>query len=235
MKEKSPHAPYKCYTFLAALYITIFLSTIILSRKLIQLDFLIIAVATIIIPFGYGIADIITEVYGYAAARHLLWVYIVCGFIFSMMMELAVISPPPATWPFQQAYIAVLGHSLQISTASMLGLLFGVLINSYALAKWKILLKGKYFWMRSLGSSAIGEFVFVIIALPLSQFNNHIRLKNLIILMIVSYVSKLLFTCISVIPISIIAAHIKKIENLDTYDFETKFNPFIIQVNHDNK
>jgi uncharacterized PurR-regulated membrane protein YhhQ (DUF165 family) len=89
--------------------------------------------------------------------------------------------------------------------------------------------------MSSLGASAVGEFIFIIIALPLSQFNNIIIFHDLITMMFISYISKLLFTCIAVVPIAIITKYIKKVEGFEVYDFQVKFSPFTFGISDANK
>lgn len=208
------HHQSKIYTVLVSLYITIFLTTILLSRQLIQFHSFLFAGATLTIPIGFFLGDVIAEIYGYYVARQLVFIFIICSFLFSLIMGL-VYAPAPPFWTSQSAYILVLGHSLQISFASAAGILIGGNINAFAVSKWKILLNGRYFGIRSLGASSIGEFFFVIIALPLSQYNNSISLKDLFWMMFISYSSKLLFSLIIVIPGSIFMVYLKKIERID--------------------
>lgn len=213
----------KIYTILVSLYITIFLTTILLSRQLIQYHSFLFAGATLTIPIGFFLGDVIAEIYGYYVARQLVFIFIICSFLFSLIMGL-VYAPSPPFWTLQNAYILVLGHSLQISFASAAGIIIGGNVNAYTVSKWKILLNGRYFGMRSLGASSIGEFIFVLIALPLSQYNNAISLKDLLWMMALSYGSKLLFSLIIIIPGSIFMIFLKKIESPDS---QLKFNSVI--------
>src|SRR5438874_254478 len=88
----------KCYTLIISIYITIFLTTILLSRQLIQVHSFLFAGATIIIPIGFFMGDLIAEVYGYYIAKQLIRVFIICSFIFSLIIELAIHAPAPSFW-----------------------------------------------------------------------------------------------------------------------------------------
>jgi uncharacterized PurR-regulated membrane protein YhhQ (DUF165 family) len=95
-------------------------------------------------------------------------------------------------------------------------------------AKWKVLLRGRLFWLRSLGASIIGEAVFVIISLCM-EFIGVIPLQALVQLILVSFAMKIVLNPILVIPSSILAAMIKKIEQIDVYDYDLEFNPLKIR------
>src|SRR4029079_1592251 len=101
----------------------------------------------------------------------------------------------------------------------------GAFFNIYFLSKWKMLVKGKYFWLRSLGSSAIGESVYTLFVVSLLNFGM-VSFKGFINILCISYAFKLAFDTIAVIPASFLANFLKKTEGVDVYDFAQNFIPF---------
>lgn len=139
----------------------------------------------------------------------------------------------PLTFLHQEAYDQVLGKLPRVAFASFLAITFGAFINAYVLAKWKISLKGKYFWLRSLGASTIGEAIFTFTAY-VTEFLGIVSLSTLMQLMAISFIAKLVMGPMLVIPASIVARIIKKIEGVDAYDYSTNFNPFKIGISDES-
>jgi uncharacterized integral membrane protein (TIGR00697 family) len=106
-------------------------------------------------PLWFVLGDVIAEVYGYKAARHVIWMAIICQFIFALSCAILISFDSPDGWANQGAYNQVLGKLPRVAFASFFAIVSGAFINAYAISKWKILLHGKYFWLRSLGASAV--------------------------------------------------------------------------------
>src|SRR6185369_17631458 len=119
-------------------------------------------------PISYVFGDVLTEVYGYARARKVVW----AGFgalAFASFMSWAVLAFPPAPgWPHQAAYETVFGGTPRIALASLVAYFCGEFCNSYVLAKMKIRTEGKFLWMRTIGSTIVGEAVDSLIFYPLA-------------------------------------------------------------------
>lgn len=216
---------YKYLTFLSMLYMTIKLTTVVLIYKIVTVGPFFASASTLVIPLWFFLGDIITEAYGYRISRHIIWMAILCQFVFAFICSAVTNLNSPAIWNHQEAYNQVLGKLPRVAIASFLAITIGAFINAYALTKWKILLRGKYFWLRSLGATAIGELVFTIIAY-VTEFWGITAISNLAQLMATSYAIKLLAGPILVIPASLAANLIKKLEGIDTYDYDTNLNPF---------
>ena len=169
--------------------------------------------------------DVIAEVYGYKVARHVIWMALICQFILAFACAALITLHAPSGWPHQEAYNQVLGKLPRVALASFLAIISGAFINAYAISKWKILLRGRYFWLRSLGASSVGELVFTAVAY-LTEFLG-------ITPMVISYVIKLLLNPILVIPSSFAASILKRLDDVDTYDFSTNFNPFKMGLDDD--
>jgi uncharacterized integral membrane protein (TIGR00697 family) len=220
---------YKYFTSLSMLYMTIKLITVLLIYKVIVVFGFSATASTLVMPFWFFLGDIITEVYGYKAARRLIWAAIFCQCIFALVCAGMIKLDSPIFWTGQAAYDQVLGKLPKVAFASSLAIMCGAFINAYALAKWKILLKGKYFWARSLGASSIGELIFTALAY-LIEFSGIVPIPALVQLMMISFVVKLILGPLLVIPAMIITSILKKLEGIDVYDYCTNFNPFKLDI-----
>lgn len=207
------------------LYMTLKLVTVVLIYKIVSVGSFTATASTLIIPFWFFLGDIITEVYGYQVTKRLIWIALICQFIFAFICGGFVNLPSPPNWPNQAAYIQVLGKLPRVAIASFLAIIFGAFLNAYAITKWKILLRGKYFWLRCLGATAVGELVFTFVAL-VTEFWGVTSTSSILHLLAVSYGTKLLADPILIFPSSLLAAWLKKSEGIDTFDYNINFNPF---------
>lgn len=216
---------YKYLTFLAMFYMTIKLSTVVLIYKIITIGSFTASASTLVIPFWFLTGDIIAEVYGYKIAKNTIWFALICQFIFSFICSGLINFSSPLFFQEQHAYAQVLGKLPRVATASFFAIVIGALANAYFILRWKILLKGKYFWLRSLGASSIGEFIFTFIAY-ITEFIDVIPFKDIMHLMMVSYVIKILLNPILIIPSSFIANMLKYLEGVDLNHESVNYNPF---------
>jgi queuosine precursor transporter len=220
---------YKCLTALAMFYMTIKLVTVLLIYKIVSFGPITTTASSIIIPLWFLIGDVISEVYGYDIAKKIIWAALIFQFIFAILCVLLIKLPSPVTWAYQSAYHQVLGSLPRIVCSSFIAIASGVFINSYYVSKWKVLLNGRFFWLRSLGASMIGEAIFITIALSM-EFIGVVPWQTLVKLIIVSFMIKLVINPIFAIPSSILAAILKRIEKIDIYDHDIEFNPFKIKL-----
>lgn len=235
--EKDPLAieirqtPYKYYTLLAMLFGVILVISNILSSKLMVLCGLTITGGQLLFPLTYQLGDVITEVYGYKRARQLIWGAILCNLTFVIFSQITIAMPASAYWHHQQEFSQVLGSVPRIIFASLIGYFCGEFMNSFVLSKMKIAYKGQHFWKRVLGSStaaiSIASVVFTFLA-----FLGVLPINDLISLMIKVFAICILYE-IAALPLTYKAAEIlKRIEKIDIYDINTKFNPFSLEVDY---
>lgn len=215
------------------LYMTIKLITVVLIYKIITIGSFSASASTLIMPLWFVMGDVIAEVYGYKVARHMIWMAIICQFIFAFACAGMIAFDTPFGWTHQEAYDQVLGKLPRVALASFLAIVSGAFINAYAISKWKILLRGRYFWLRSLGASAVGELVFTVVAY-LTEFLGVVPLSHLLHLMIISYAIKLILNPILVVPSLITAFALKRIEGVDAYDIGINFNPFKMSLDDES-
>lgn len=211
------------------LYMTVKLVTVILIYKIISIGPFIASASTLVMPLWFVMGDIIAEVYGYKVARQLIWSAILCQFLFAFTCGMLNSFHSPSGWGDQEAYNQVLGKLPRVAFASFLAILSGAFVNAYSISKWKIFFRGKYFWLRCLGASAIGEFIFTIVAYS-TEFFGLVSSSHVVHLIVISYVIKIIFGLILILPAMYIAEVLKKAESIDPYDYLTSFNPFSLSL-----
>ena len=186
---------------------------------------------TILFPVSYIFADVLTEVYGYRRSRRVIWTGFACLAASAMVLWIVRLLPPEAGWQAgvgQDAYVKVLGgmSSGGIVVASLSAYFAGEFSNSFILAKMKILTRGRWLWMRTIGSTLVGEAVdtaaFVLIATLTGVFSWGVFAA----LVLTNYIFKVGIEAIMTPVTYRIVRVLKRAENEDFYDRGTNFNPF---------
>jgi uncharacterized integral membrane protein (TIGR00697 family) len=153
---------------LVSFFVAVLLISNVASTKIVDFGWFTFDGGTLLFPLSYIFGDILTEVYGYKRARGVIWLGFFCALLMSIVFIIVGKLPASPDWPNQQAYDAILGLTPRIVIASGLAYLFGSFSNSIILAKMKIWTKGKMLWLRTIGSTIVGELVdstfFIIIA-----------------------------------------------------------------------
>lgn len=217
----------KYFLYIAIAFVTTLLISNTVASKIIQVGPLFLAGATFIFPLSYIFGDVLTEVYGYKATRKIIW----AGFMAIIFMSLAYIVigllPSAPFWQNQGAYDAILGIVPRITFAGIVAYFFGEFCNSYVLSKMKIKMNGKKLWMRTIGSTILGEgvdsFVFGVLAFYGTMANPDL-LKLILSIYIVKVLVEIIFTPVTYWIIN----KLKKLEGIDIYDKDINYNPFKI-------
>jgi len=220
---------YKYFDIILGLFVAVLLISNIASTKIVDLGPFEFDGGTLLFPLAYIFGDILTEVYGYKKSRRVIWLGFFSAFLMSAILMIVGALPAAAGWENQDAYQKILGLTPRIVLASLIAYFAGEFANSITLAKMKIWTKGKWLWTRTIGSTLIGEgldtMLFCLIAfwgiLPSS-------------LLLTVIISNYIFKCgVEVIftPLTYkIVGFLKKSENEDYYDTQTKFNPFSLKT-----
>jgi hypothetical protein len=229
---------FRFFDIIMAVFVTVLVvSNVASSAKIVDLRLNILGVplafdgGTILFPISYIFGDILTEVYGYKRSRRVIWTGFFCLGLASAVFWLISVLPGEATW--QQyagdaAYLAILGGMSTggIVLGSLAGYWSGEFSNSFILAKMKILTGGKYLWMRTIGSTLVGELVDSLIFVAIATLFGVFPWSLFITLSLTNYLFK---TSIEVLmtPVTyLLVGYIKKAESEDYYDRGTNFNPF---------
>ena len=228
---------YRYYDFVMAAFVTILIcSNLIGPAKIAQVELpLFGAVAfgagVLFFPISYVFGDVLTEVYGYARARRVIWAGF-AGLGFASFMASVVVALPPAPfWQHQQAYEIAFGTTWRIAGASMIAYFCGEFVNSYVLAKMKILTRGKWLWTRTIGSTIFGEAVDSSLFYPLAFYNSGIIPNDALPkIMLVQFIAKVGVEVVFTPLTYKIVNALKRAEHEDYYDRRTNFNPFAMKV-----
>ena len=221
---------YKYYDLVMALFVTILLcSNVIGAAKVATVWGFTFGAGVLFFPISYIFNDVLTEVYGYARARKVVW----AGFgaiIFASFMSWVVVSLPPAMgWNDQPAYEAVFGQTPRIVLASLTAFFVGEFANSYVLAKMKVKTNGRHLWLRTIGSTIVGEGVDSAVFYPVA-FLGVWEPQLLWTVMISNYIIKVGWEAV-ITPVTYkVVGFLKKAEQEDYFDRNTNFTPFSIEV-----
>ena len=219
---------YKYLELITGLFVAVLLISNIASSKIVAFGPFAFDGGTLLFPLSYIFGDILTEVYGYKRSRSVIWIGFLSAFLMAVTLMVVQWLPPAGGWDSQEAYEKILGMTPRIVIGSLIGYWSGEFSNSYVLAKMKIFTEGRWLWMRTIGSTLVGEGVDSIFFLAIA-FGGILPNELMITLFISNYVFKcgveVLFTPFTYI----IVGYLKKREGVDYYDRGTRFNPFLIQ------
>jgi len=220
---------YKYYNIILMLYLTAVLAPIVLVHKIITIFGLTTSVCIFVFPITYSFCDIISEVYGYKTAKQAVWLGIAANLLFTGLISLLVRYPSPASWPHQDAYMLVLSNVFSIAVGALVGTILGSFINIYCITRWKILLRGRLFWLRSIGSSMIGEAVFTLTSV-LIVWSGKLPWGQLFTLAFTLFMSKVIYSVVMAGPATLVVNRLKKSEGIESYDAGANYNPFNMET-----
>jgi uncharacterized integral membrane protein (TIGR00697 family) len=206
-----------------AIFITCLITANIVGVKVVSLGHFILPAAVVLFPFSYIFGDILTEVYGYRWARKVIWLGFFCNLIFVIVVWVGKVLPPAPQWEWQEAYEIILGYTPRLLVASFCGYVVGEFANSFVLAKMKILTKGRWLWSRTISSTIIGQGLDTVIFLIGAYYGEPFFVP---IMILYHWLAKTLIEAIATPFTYAIVNFLKKKEAIDTYDYQTKFNPF---------
>lgn len=213
---------------MAAFVCVLLCSNLIGASKIAQWGSFSFGAGVLFFPISYIFGDILTEVYGYAHSRKVVWAGFVAQIFASIMAWVVLALPPAPGWEHQAAFETVFASTPRIVIGSLIAFWLGEFCNSYVLAKMKIWTSGKFLWMRTIGSTIVGEGVDSIIFYPVAFYGiwpNDLLLKVLIS----NYVIKVCWEALITPFTYLIVNFLKRAEHEDYYDRDTDFNPFRIE------
>ncbi len=178
-------------------------------------------------PVSYIIGDVLTEVYGYANARRVIWTGFAALIFMAFMAAVVVALPPAKGWPGQEAYEFVFGNSWRIVIASIVAFWVGEFANSFVLARMKVLTKGKHLWTRTIGSTIVGQGFDSLIFYPLAFYGlAGWPPEQLWQVVLSQWLIKTSWEAILTPVTYLVVNTLKRREGVDVYDEGTDFSPF---------
>ena len=218
----------RAFLAIAALFVTALILSNIIAVKIVEVWDRQFDAATLLFPLTYLIGDVLTEVYGYGAARRLIWLGFGCNVVAIGAIQVAIHLPAAGFWEENQAaYETVLGTTWRLFLGSLAAYLVGEFTNSLILAKLKIATRGRFLWSRTISSTVVGEGFDSVIFSAIAFAGTGIDLWNQIVTI---WVLKTLWE-IAATPFTYgVVNALKRREAVDVYDVGTRFSPFALRA-----
>jgi uncharacterized integral membrane protein (TIGR00697 family) len=212
------------FVLVVAIFVTCLITANIVAVKLIDIAGLIVPAGIVIFPISYIVGDVLTEVYGYKAARRIIWL----GFFCNLLAVLAIIAgqvlPGAVFWDAQNAYERILGYTPRLLVASFAAFLLGEFANSFVLARLKVITEGRHLWLRTISSTIVGQgldsLVFILIA-----FWGTTAIDVLASTIVTQWIFKVAYEALATPVTYSVVNFIKRQEGVDTFDRDITFNP----------
>ena len=207
-----------------ALFVTCLLAANTIAAKLVVVGGLTLTAGIVIFPISYVLGDVLTEVWGYAATRRVIWLGFACNALMVLAIWLGGELPPAPFWRGQGAYEEILGHTPRILAASFVAYLIGEFANAFVLAKLKIATQGRWLWTRTIGSTVVGQALDSAVFVTLA-FAGAVPAGALVGIVAAQWLVKVIYEALAT-PLTYAAvAWLKSREQVDTFDYGTDFNP----------
>ncbi len=215
------------FLLIAAVFVTCLITANIIAVKLVNIFGLILPAAVIIFPVAYIFGDVLTEVYGYAQARRVIWLGFFCNLLAVIAIAIGQVLPPASFWNGQSAYEQILGYTPRLLTASFIAYLVGEFANSYVLARMKVATSGRWLWSRTIGSTIVGEGLDSLVFMTIA-FVGTIPNDGLASAIVAQWLFKVAYEVAATPLTYAIVGLLKSKESLDTFDRETNFSPWVL-------
>ena len=216
------------FVVIASVFVTCLITANIIAVKIMLLFGFPVPAGIIIFPLSYLFGDILTEVYGYGAARRVIWLGFACNLLTVIAIYVGGFATSAPFWQNQAAYNTILGFTPRLLLASFAAYLVGEFANSFILAKLKIATKGRWLWTRTIGSTLIGEGFDTVIFITIA-FWGIIPSSMLLTAILTQWIFKVAYEVIATPFTYLIVGFLKRKEGMDTYDYRTNFNPFLFR------
>lgn len=218
---------YRLLELISTLYITFLLISDVTAAKIVSIFGIPLSVTVLYFPITYILSDILTEVYGYAEARRVVWRALTASVIAGIVYQLVIFVPATFGKDVDDAYRMVLGAVPRVLIGGWIAFWVGAMLNDYVLAKLKVLTNGHHLWLRTIASTVAGELVnttlFYVIAL-----SGIIPIAGLMQAIIAATTIKIVVEVIFTPWTYFVVSKLKRLEGIDYFDHKTNFNPFIL-------
>jgi queuosine precursor transporter len=206
------------------LFVTCLLTANVIATKLVVVGGLTLTAGIVIFPISYVLGDVLTEVWGYAATRRVIWLGFACNALMVLAIWLGGELPAAPFWRGEPAYQEILGHAPRILMASFVAYLIGEFANAFVLAKLKIATQGRWLWMRTIGSTVVGQALDSVVFVTLA-FAGIVPAGTLAGIVAGQWLVKVVYEAAAT-PLTYAAVTwLKSREQVDTFDYDTDFNP----------
>jgi queuosine precursor transporter len=216
---------FRYFDVLVSAFVAVLLISNIVAPKFIAFGPVRLSGAQLLFPLTYIFGDVFTEVYGYAGSRRAIWNGFFASGLMMIISMIIVALPASPDWPYQQAYATVLGFMPRLVIASLIAYWAGEFANSFVMARMKVITEGRYLWMRTIGSTMVGQAVDTVLVMTIA-FAGVMSNRDIISVMIWGYLAKVAYEA-AMTPVTYAVVNwLKRVEGVDILDRDTDFNPF---------
>ena len=219
---------FRYYDIMVNCFVVALLISNLVAPKLTQIGGFVFSGAQLLFPLTYIFGDIFTEVYGYAGSRRAIWTGFMAQALLVTVGAAIVALPPAPGWGDQECFakiFGILGFLPRLALASLIAFWVGEFANSFVMAKVKLITQGKWLWIRTIASTAVGQAVDTVLVM-LIAFGGTIETKLMINLMVDGYLIKVAYEILATPLTYLIVNTLKRLEGVDIFDYNTNFSPF---------
>jgi queuosine precursor transporter len=218
----------KYFFYIGILFVAVLMISNTTASKLIELGPFVVSAAIFVFPISYIFGDVLTEVYGYKASRKIIWAGFAAIIFMSFWYWFISILPPASFWTNQEAFQTILGTVPRITLASICAYFTGEFSNSFVLSRMKVWMEGKHLWMRTVGSTIVGEGVDSVIFAAIA-FAGTVPFAALLTIIGSGYLLKVIYEVLATPLTYLVVKKIKRAEGIDVYDRGISYNPFVLE------
>jgi uncharacterized integral membrane protein (TIGR00697 family) len=215
------------FVAVVALFVTCLVISNVIAVKLAMVQGLVLPAGIIIFPVSYLLADVLTEVYGYRAARRVLWLGFFCNLLAVAAIWIGGLLPAAPFWGGQAAYDQILGATPRILLASFAAYLVGEFANTMIMSKLKVAMAGRHLWVRAIASTLVGQGLDSIVFITIA-FSGMMPLPILLGAIVTQWLIKSAYEALATPLTYAMVGYLKRREGIDTYDRGISFNPFAL-------
>lgn len=215
------------FVAIAGLFVASLIASNIIAVKLVALGSLVLPAAVILFPVTYILGDVLTEVYGYAPARRVIWLGFLANLLVVAAIWVAGLLPAAVFWEGGDAWHTILGQAPRILVASFVAYLIGEFANSFVLAKLKVATEGRHLWLRTIGSTLIGQGLDSAVFISLA-FAGILPAGALVTAVVTQWLAKSAYEAAATPLTYLVVGWLKRAEGVDAYDRDTRFNPLAL-------
>ena len=212
------------FLVLAAIFVTLLVTSNIIAVKLIEVYGRILPAAIVLFPITYILGDIFTEVYGFRFARRVIWLGFMCNAVAVVGFWIGGVLPAASFWEGQESYDAILGYTPRLLLASFAGYLVGEFANSMVLSRLKVATEGRMLWARTISSTLVGQGLDSAVFITLA-FIGTVTSGSLVELVITVWVFKVVYEAAATPLTYAVVGYVKRREGMDVFDRGASMNP----------
>jgi uncharacterized integral membrane protein (TIGR00697 family) len=214
------------FVAIAAFFVTALVVSNVIAVKLVEVSGRVFPAGLVVFPLSYLLGDVLTEVYGFRAARAVIWLGFACNLMAVLAIQAAMALPAAPFFGDDEAYDQILGTTWRLFLASLAAYLVGELVNSAVLARMKVATGGRYLWARTIGSTVVGEGLDSAIFVTLAFAGTRAPLVDPIL---TTWAIKVAYETAATPLTYALVNTLKRREGIDVFDRDTSFNPLPVE------